>query len=93
MTAELRPSRDCSTASCERGGGSGGYFLFFGWLRRVEQVDSRWRYVKSAPDIHSLFGWLQVGEVIPVSRKPDVLCGRYPWVPNHSLPPRAKSEK
>lgn len=41
----------------------GDIFLFFGWFRRVEQHDGRFRYQPSAPDIHMLFGWLKVGEI------------------------------
>jgi hypothetical protein len=38
----------------------GDLFLFFGWFRQVEQVRNRYRYVQGAPDLHVLFGWLQV---------------------------------
>lgn len=50
-----------------QGVGIGDVFLFFGWFRRVERVDERWRFIRGAPNIHSLFGWLQVGQVVPVS--------------------------
>ena len=50
------------------GVGVGDVFLFYGWFRRVEQASGRFRYVKQAPDLHVLFGWLQVGEVIDVAR-------------------------
>jgi putative DNA base modification enzyme with NMAD domain len=45
------------------GVGVGDIFLFFGWFRQVEQVGERWRYVRRAPDIHMLWGWLQVDKV------------------------------
>ncbi|WBY01533.1 hypothetical protein PE066_19035 [Ramlibacter tataouinensis] len=66
------------------GVGVGDVFLFFGWFRQVEQHQGRWRYVRSAPHIHSLFGWLQVGEIIPVPKafSQDV-CVRYPWLADH----------
>jgi hypothetical protein len=38
-------------------------FLFFGWFRRVEQRDGRFRYQRGAPDLHIIFGWLKVGEI------------------------------
>jgi hypothetical protein len=47
----------------------GDVFLFFGWFRRTEQHQGTWRYVPGAPEIHSLFGWLQVGEVIALDAK------------------------
>ncbi|HEX4130321.1 MAG TPA: hypothetical protein VHZ24_09770 [Pirellulales bacterium] len=42
----------------------GDLFLFFGWFRRVERPNARWRFVRQAPDLHVLFGWLWVDEVI-----------------------------
>ncbi len=46
----------------------GDVFLFFGWFRRVEQdaLSGAYRYVHGAPDLHCLFGWLQVAERVPV---------------------------
>jgi hypothetical protein len=42
----------------------GDLFLFFGWFRRVEKASSRWRYVRGAPHLHVLYGWLRVGQII-----------------------------
>jgi len=42
----------------------GDLFLFFGWFRRVTQDLGRWRYVPDAPDLHVLFGWLQIGGIL-----------------------------
>jgi len=41
----------------------GDIFLFFGWFRRVEQRDGRFRYQRGAPHLHMIFGWLKVGQV------------------------------
>jgi hypothetical protein len=49
-----------------QGVGTGDVFLFFGWFRKAEPNGSAWRYVPGAPDLHVLFGWLQVGEVLSV---------------------------
>ena len=38
-------------------------FLFFGWFREVEMDNGGLRYRRDAPDIHCLFGWLQVGAI------------------------------
>ena len=46
-----------------QGVGIGDLFLFFGWFREVEVVEGRWRYRSGAPNIHCLFGWLQVGSI------------------------------
>ena len=44
----------------------GDLFLFFGWFRRVERYEQRWRYVANAPQIHGLFGWLQIDQILPL---------------------------
>ena len=46
--------------------GLGDVFLFFGWFREVEEHQGIWRYVPGAPDLHVIFGWLEVGAVIPL---------------------------
>ncbi len=38
----------------------GDVFLYFGWFRRVEQHAGHYRYVSGAPDLHVIFGWLQI---------------------------------
>ncbi|GJG87768.1 hypothetical protein tb265_29490 [Gemmatimonadetes bacterium T265] len=48
-----------------RGVGPGDLFLFFGWFREVSRAAGRWRYAPGAPDLHVIFGWLQVGDVRP----------------------------
>lgn len=53
-------------------------FLFFGWFREVELVNGRYRYCTSAPNLHVLFGWLQVGRVLRVG--PDPVP---PWLQAH----------
>lgn len=55
----------------ERAGvGPGDLFLFFGWFRHVELRDGRYRYVPGAPDLHVLWGWLQVGAMLAVDTDP-----------------------
>lgn len=47
-----------------QGVGVGDIFLFFGWFKRTEyDKNGKLRYVRKAPDIHAIFGYLQVGEV------------------------------
>jgi len=45
---------------------NGDIFLFYGWFRQVEQYAGIYRYVKNAPDLHVIFGWLQIERRIPV---------------------------
>lgn len=47
-----------------QGVGVGDLFLFFGWFRAVEQHGGRYDFVKTAPDQHLIYGWLQVGRVL-----------------------------
>jgi len=58
----------------------GDLFLFFGWFREVELHCGKYRYVKSAPDLHVIFGWLQVGCVISL---PDSRFVQMPWADYH----------
>jgi len=44
----------------DQGVGPGDLFLFFGWFRRVHAVGGQWSLRPDAPDLHVLFGWLQV---------------------------------
>jgi hypothetical protein len=34
----------------------GDLFLFFGWFRQTEYVGGKYRYVRSAPNLHVIFG-------------------------------------
>lgn len=42
----------------------GDLFLFFGWFRETEIIDGRIEYVKGAPDLHIIYGYMQIGEII-----------------------------
>jgi hypothetical protein len=46
--------------------GVGDLFLFFGWFREVEEKNGHYQYVRDGPNIHLLFGWLQIGRVYHV---------------------------
>lgn len=67
----------------EQGVGAGDVFLFFGWFRRVEHTGGRWRFVRGAPDLHVLFGWLEVDELLPVVIRRDACLARHPWIADH----------
>lgn len=45
----------------------GDLFLFFGWFKSVDFVRRKWRYVPASPDLHIIFGWLQIGQIFRVA--------------------------
>ena len=49
-----------------QGVGVGDVFLFFGLFRRVEERDTGWRFVRSSPPVHTLWGWHQIEQVCKV---------------------------
>ena len=71
--------------------GPGDLFLFFGSFRRAERDGNGLRFVRETPKLHIIFGWLQVGEVRPVT---DGLAKELPWARRHphlSEPARYKN--
>jgi hypothetical protein len=58
----------------------GDLFLFFGWFRPVESHGGRLSYARKAPDLHALFGWLQVGSSRPITSE---LSSELPWAAYH----------
>lgn len=57
----------------------GDVFVFYGWFREVEFIAGTCRYVQSAPDLHVIFGWLQVEQRYPV----DILSAIPAWAHDH----------
>ena len=63
-----------------QGVGSGDVFLFFGLYRRAEETAQGWRFVRAAPELHVLWGWLQIDQKYPVANiAPDELA----WARHH----------
>jgi hypothetical protein len=60
--------------------GCGDLFLFFGCFRRAEKVGGDFRFVRDAPKLHVIFGWLQVGKV---SRATNELKSEVSWANGH----------
>lgn len=42
----------------------GDLFLFFGWFRQTEYYNGKLQFVKGAPDIHVIYGYLQIGQIL-----------------------------
>lgn len=66
-----------------KGIGIGDVFLFFGWFREVEHQNGRWNYRKGAPDLHILFGWLEVADVLPIVTDREAAIQKFPWIADH----------
>ena len=58
---------------------AGDIFLFFGWFRRVACIAGTYRYVEDAPDLHVIFGWLQIEARIPVGDRTKIPA----WAGDH----------
>lgn len=67
------------------GVGVGDVFLFFGWFREAAEKDGKLAYVRGGRDVHTLFGYMQVGESIEVGADPDTkgLLAARPWLRGH----------
>jgi hypothetical protein len=58
-------------------------FSFFGWFPEAECKAGKWRYVRGAPHLHVLFGWIEVADVLPVVQERERCISRFPWMSNH----------
>lgn len=50
----------------------GDLFLFFGWFRQTILKNGKLCFNKSAPDLHILFGYLQIEKIIQVNDKTEI---------------------
>jgi hypothetical protein len=66
-----------------QGVGAGDVFIFFGWFRKVEMHQGTWRYIPGAPNLHVMFGWLEVGAIMPVGRNRNTALAALPWIADH----------
>lgn len=71
--------------------GKGDVFLFFGWFRRAAPGPAGvLSYVPGAPDLHVLFGYLQVGQVVALGRESRDVPG---WLADHPHASKKRREK
>lgn len=82
-TAGWRPTFG-QTGAAERhllnnGVGPGDIFVFFGWFRQATMEGSRWKYLPGSPDMHVIYGWLQIGQRVPV----DIFASWPEWLVDH----------
>ena len=59
---------------------AGDLFLFFGLFRRTTLTNGKYAWLKGSPSIHVIWGWLQIGEVLPVDISNGLL---HDWAAYH----------
>jgi hypothetical protein len=64
------------------GFGKGDLFLFFGWFKPTEYANGKLRYIQGAKDLHIIYGYMQVGEILTCE---DVIPQ---WLSTHPHAPR-----
>lgn len=61
----------------------GDVFLFYGWFREIEHRKGSWRYRRNAPNLHVLFGWLEIGDILSIVMNREQCLQRYSWIKDH----------
>lgn len=70
---------------------AGDVFLFFGWFRFGEkQGDGHIRYLKDSPELHVIYGFLEVGQIIDITTEvvPAWAKSHPHWVLREQMYPR-----
>lgn len=62
----------------KQGVGIGDLFLFFGWFKEAEIINDRIQYIKNAPDIHAIFGYLEIGKIYTAADQLPAYAGYHP---------------
>lgn len=55
----------------------GDLFLFFGWFKKTEHHDGRLRYIPKSPNLHVIYGYMQIGNIV------DSVCQIPEWLKYH----------
>ncbi len=50
----------------------GDLFLFFGWFKQTILKNGKLEFDKSAPDLHIIFGYLQIGKILQVNNQTKI---------------------
>lgn len=63
----------------------GDIFLFFGWFRQTIFENGQHKYLPGSPNLHVLFGYLQIGEILRLGSNPveSEIIKDYPWLQGH----------
>ena len=67
------------------GVGTGDIFLFYGWFRRIEKMEDRWRYSPMSRDIQLIWSWMKVGDSFDVKTQAqrEEVKMKYPYLSRH----------
>lgn len=63
--------------------GIGDIFLFFGWFKAVEERNKKWVFKVNSPNLHVIFGWLEVDEVLKIHQNTHSVLSNYSWLEKH----------
>ena len=66
-------------------------FLFFGCFRRAEEIAGAFHFVRDAPKLHVIFGWLQVARVVAACNGVAAEIGWARGHPHLAAPERFKN--
>lgn len=61
----------------------GDLFIYFGWFKEIEQQNQVWQFKQNAPDLHIMYGWLFVDDVLAINGNKEDVLEKYPWLVNH----------
>ena len=73
----------------------GDLFLFFGWFKEAKNFRGELRFIRNAPDLHVLFGYLQIERVLNVTTDEDVdeCFNDHPHVLRRNLSPSREAQQ
>lgn len=63
--------------------GKGDLFIYFGWFRDAELCNQGWQFKRNSPDLHLIYGWLFVEDVVPVYGNEKNILEKYSWLKYH----------
>jgi hypothetical protein len=61
----------------------GDLFIYFGWFREIEHQNQVWQFKPNAPNLHAIYGWLFVEDIVPIYCNKENVLKNYPWLEYH----------
>ena len=65
--------------------GEGDIFLFYGWFKNVEKMEGVWKYIDTAPDVHLIWSYMEVGASVylDTNEQQKQALNKYPFLKKH----------